>query len=157
LAGALQLDAKTRQVLKIDAVLHDIGKIAVPGRILDKDGLLSTEEYVLVKEHPQTGADIIADIPAYEAVRPAILYHHEHWDGSGYPAGLQGEDIPLLTRILTIADVYDALLEDRPYRKGLGREEIRAYFKAERGKLFDPELADAFMQSLLSKSAEDGQ
>ncbi|MFA5180916.1 MAG: HD-GYP domain-containing protein [Syntrophales bacterium] len=157
LAVALQMDEKTRKELKIAAVLHDIGKIAVPGRILDKEGRLSGEEYGLVKEHPQIGADIIADIPAYEAVRPAILYHHEHWDGSGYPEGLKGEDIPFLARILTIADVYDALLEDRPYRKGLGREEIRAYYEAEKGKLFDPKLAEVFIRSLLSKSGEDDQ
>jgi len=157
LAGALQLDEKTRKELKIAAVLHDIGKIAVPGRILDKEGRLSAEEYGLVKEHPQTGADIIADIPAYEGVRPSILYHHEHWDGGGYPGGLKGEDIPFLARILTIADVYDALSEDRPYRKGLEREEIRNYFEAEKGKTFDPELADVFIQSLLSKSGEDGE
>lgn len=149
LAVALPLDEKTRKELKIAAVLHDIGKIAVPGRILDKEGHLSAEEYDLVKQHPQTGADIIADIPAYEGVRPAILYHHEHWDGGGYPEGLKGENIPFLARILTIADVYDALLEDRPYRKGLGREEIRAYFEAERGKIFDPELAEVFIQSFL--------
>lgn len=159
LAGALHMDEKMGKELKIAAVLHDIGKIAVPGRILDKEGHLSAEEYGFIKQHSQTGADIIADIPAYEGVRPAILYHHEHWDGGGYPEGLKGEDIPFLARILTIADVYDALLEDRPYRKGLGREEILAYFEAEKGKIFDPELADVFIKSLLSlsKSREDGQ
>lgn len=157
LAVALHLDEKMRKELKIAAVLHDIGKIAVPGRILDKEGHLSAEEYDLVKQHPQTGADIIADIPAYEGVRPAILYHHEHWDGGGYPEGLKGEAIPFMARILTIADVYDALREDRPYRKGLAREEIRAYFEAERGMIFDPELADVFIRSILSKSLEDGQ
>jgi len=157
LAVALHMDEKTSKELKIAAVLHDIGKIAVPGRILDKEGCLSEEEYDLAKQHPQTGADIIADIPAYEGVRPAILYHHEHWDGGGYPEGLKGEDIPFMARILTIADVYDALREDRPYRKGLGQNEILAYFEAETGKIFDPELADVFIRSMLSKLWEDGQ
>lgn len=157
LAVALQMDAKASKELKIAAVLHDIGKIAVPGRILDKDGHLSAEEYGLVKQHPQTGADIIADIPAYAGVRPVILHHHEHWNGGGYPEGLKGEDIPFLARILTIADVYDALLEDRPYRKGLDRQEIRAYFEAERGKTFDPELADVFIRSQLLESSEEDQ
>jgi HD-GYP domain-containing protein (c-di-GMP phosphodiesterase class II) len=155
LAVAMHLDEKTRKELKIAAVLHDIGKIAVPGRILDKEGHLSAEEYDLIKKHPQTGADIIADIPAYGGVRPAILYHHEHWDGEGYPEGLKGEDIPFLARILTIADIFDALREDRPYRKGLSWKEIRAYFEAERGKIFDPDLADVFIRSILSKSWED--
>ena len=157
LAVAMQMDEKMRKELKIAAVLHDIGKIAVPGRILDKEGHLSAEEYDLIKKHPQTGADIIADIAAYEGVRPAILYHHEHWDGGGYPEGLNGEDIPFMARILTITDVYDALREDRPYRKGLSRGEIRAYFEAEKGKIFDPELVDVFLRSILSKSWEDGQ
>jgi hypothetical protein len=148
LAEALKLDEKKRKEIRIAAVLHDIGKIAVPGRILDKNGCLSAEEYRLVKAHPQTGADIIADIPAYDEVRPAILHHHEHWDGSGYPAGLKGEAIPFLARILTIADVCDALSEDRPYRKGLEPEEIRAYFEAEKGKIFDPELAAVFIKTL---------
>jgi HAMP domain-containing protein len=148
LAKALNLDEKTRKEIRIAAVLHDIGKIAVPGQILDKNGYLSAEEYGLVKAHPQTGADIIADIPAYDEVRPAILHHHEHWDGNGYPSGLKGEAIPFLARILTIADVYDALSEDRPYRKGLGKEEIRAYFEGEKGKIFDPVLAALFIKTL---------
>ena len=157
MAGALQMDEKTCKEIKVAAVLHDIGKIAVPERVRDKEGCLSAEEYGLIKQHPQTGADIIADIPAYEGVRPAILYHHEHWDGGGYPQGLQGENIPFLARILTVADVYDALQADRPYRKGLDKEEIRAFFEAEKGKIFDPELADIFIQSLLLKSSETDQ
>jgi len=120
--------------LMISAILHDIGKIAVPESILDKPGKLTEEEYALVKKHSETGADIIASIPSYQTILPGILHHHERWDGSGYPRGLKGEDIPWFARIICIADVYDALSEDRPYRKAWNKKQIINFLKNKKAR-----------------------
>lgn len=133
------------RALTISAILHDIGKIAVPEQILDKPGKLTDEEFDIVKKHSQAGADIISSIPSYETILPSILHHHERWDGKGYPKGLESKDIPLFARIICIADVYDALTEDRPYRKAWSREEVRQFFEEQKGKMFDAELVDIFL------------
>jgi len=134
--------------LNISAILHDIGKIAVPEQILDKPGRLTDEEFAVVKKHSQTGADIIASIPSYETILPGILHHHERWDGTGYPTGLQGKNIPLFARIICIADVYDALSEDRPYRRAWDKDQIVRFFEDQKGKMFDPELVDVFLKTI---------
>lgn len=133
------------RVLTISAILHDIGKIAVPEQILDKPGKLTDEEFAVVKKHSQAGADIISSIPSYETILPGILHHHERWDGTGYPAGFGEKNIPLFARIICIADVYDALTEDRPYRKAWGREDVLKFFEEQKLKMFDPELVDIFL------------
>jgi HD-GYP domain-containing protein (c-di-GMP phosphodiesterase class II) len=143
------------RILVVSAILHDIGKIAVPEQILDKPGKLTDEEFDIVKKHSQTGADIIASIPSYETILPGILHHHERWDGKGYPKGLQGENIPLFARIICIADVYDALTEDRPYRKAWSEEEVLKFFEEQKLKMFDPELVDIFLNFLKFKKAFD--
>ncbi len=142
----LHLSDNQMRVLTISAILHDIGKIAVPEQILDKPGKLTDVEFAVVKKHSQTGADIIASIPSYETILPGILHHHERWDGTGYPAGLGEKNIPLFARIICIADVYDALTEDRPYRKAWNREEVRQFFEEQREKMFDAELVDIFLK-----------
>lgn len=142
----MRLNEDQMRVLTISAILHDIGKIAVPEQILDKPGKLTDEEFAVVKKHSQAGADIISSIPSYETILPGILYHHERWDGGGYPEGLQGSSIPLFARIICIADVYDALTEDRPYRKAWSREQVRQFFEEQKGKMFDSELVDIFLK-----------
>ena len=141
----LNLNEDQMRVLTISAILHDIGKIAVPEQILDKPGKLTDEEFTVVKKHPQAGADIIASIPSYETILPGILHHHERWDGTGYPKGVGGNDISLFARIICIADVYDALTEDRPYRKAWSQEQVLQFFEEQKGKMFDSELVDIFM------------
>lgn len=142
----MNLSDDQMRALAVSAILHDIGKIAVPEQILDKSGKLTDEEFAVVKKHPQAGADIISSIPSYEKILPGILHHHERWDGTGYPKNVGGKDIPLFARIICIADVYDALTEDRPYRKAWNREEVFKFFEEQRGRMFDPELVDILLK-----------
>ncbi len=132
--------------LSIAALLHDIGKLGIPETILDKPGRLTEEEYAVIKTHPGVGADIFGHIPDNPEVVQGILYHHEQWSGGGYPEGLQGEDIPMVARVLCVADVYDAISADRPYRKGMTRGEVVSFFKEKREIMFDPQLTDLFLE-----------
>lgn len=143
--GMNEVDVRT---LSFSAILHDIGKIGISERILDKPGKLTEDEYAIIKEHPATGARIISDIPSYESILPGILYHHEHWDGSGYPEGLRGEEIPLASRIITVADVFDAITADRPYRKGLRGEEAQEFMRSQSGALFDSMILQLLLEIL---------
>jgi putative nucleotidyltransferase with HDIG domain len=146
IAIEMQLDEEKIRTLTISAVLHDIGKIAVPEQILDKPAKLTLNEFDIIKTHPVVGAKIISDIPAYENILPGVLYHHEHWDGSGYPEGIKGQQIPLNSRIITVADVFDAITDDRPYRKGMNYNEAILFMKDQKGKLFDAEIVDIFIE-----------
>jgi putative nucleotidyltransferase with HDIG domain len=131
------------------ALLHDIGKIGVPDNVLLKPGPLSDEEWVIMKKHPEIGAAIMSQI---NYLIPAIdipLCHHEKWDGSGYPRGLKGEEIPLTARIFTVVDVWDALTSDRPYRPAWSRDKVIEYIKARAGSEFDPAVVDVFMTMVL--------
>lgn len=150
LGGRLGFNEEQMRLLSISAILHDIGKIAIPEIILDKPGLLTPEERVIVEQHPERGVEIIGDIPAYRDLLPGILYHHEHWDGSGYPSGLHGPDIPLNARLIAVCDVYDAITDDRPYRKGMSGDDAVRFMISQKGKLFDPELVDVFLDSISS-------
>ena len=128
------------------ALLHDIGKMAIPDGILLKPGPLTDDERELIKKHPVYAYDMLKQI---DFLLPAIdipHYHHEKWDGTGYPEGLRGESIPFPARIFPVIDVYDALVSNRPYRKALPPEEVRERIKADSGKHFDPQVVDAFMQ-----------
>lgn len=140
----LQFNEEQMRVLSIAAILHDIGKIAVAEQILDKPGKLTDEEFDEIKKHPWAGTIIISSIPSYGTILSGILYHHERWDGTGYPEGLKGENIPLYARIICIADVYDALTADRPYRKAWNREQTLLFFEEQKEKMFDPQLVDIF-------------
>lgn len=117
--------------LRLGCLLHDIGKVAVPDSILLKPGRLSTEEMEIVRQHPVTGEKICASLKSLRRILPMIRHHHERMDGSGYPDGLSGEQIPLRARIVQIADVYDALIKDRPYRAGLSSEEALQILRRE--------------------------
>lgn len=127
------------------ALLHDIGKMAIPDSILLKPGALTQDERELIKQHPKFAYDMLKRI---EFLRPAIdipYCHHERWDGTGYPRGLKGEEIPFAARIFPVVDVWDALTSDRPYRKGVPPEEVRERIRAEAGGHFDPQVVDAFL------------
>jgi len=128
------------------ALLHDIGKIGIPDSILLKEGGLTEEERALIREHPNMAKRMLKDI---EFLWPAIdipYCHHEKWDGSGYPRGLKGMDIPFAARVFAVIDVWDALISDRPYRKGLPYEEVRQRIKVDAGKHFDPNVVRAFLE-----------
>jgi diguanylate cyclase (GGDEF)-like protein len=128
------------------ALLHDIGKLAVPEHILSKPGPLTQEEFQKIRIHPQVGSDIIAAVPFPYPVAPLILSHHERWDGRGYPAGLKGEDIPLGARILAVVDYFDALTSERPYHKAMSSEAAIGLLRQEAGKALDPILVDGFIR-----------
>jgi len=123
LGSSLDLPEEELQDLRIACLLHDIGKVAVPDEILLKPGALNAEETEIVRQHPVIGENICAPLKSLRRILPAIRHHHERMDGSGYPDGLRGHEIPLLARILQIADIYDALVTDRPYREALSSED----------------------------------
>lgn len=130
------------------ALLHDIGKIGIPVSILDKPGKMTDEEYRIIKEHPRMGARILEPIAAYAQVIPMVLQHHEWLNGNGYPDGIAGEEISLGGRILAVADVFDALISDRPYRKGMELERTVEIIKKESGDQFDRDVVQAFLKGI---------
>lgn len=147
-ARALKWDADQLRWLQFGAVLHDIGKIIVPDQILKKAGPLSDEEWKLMRQHTVAGARIIASVKHLRPTLPYILYHHERWDGQGYPKGLKGAAIPIQARLLTLADVYDALTTRRPYHPARSHEEVIQFIHNQAGKMFDPQLALLFIRVL---------
>lgn len=137
------------------ALLHDIGKMGVPDTILFKPGKLTDEEWVAMKRHTVFAQEMLLDIGYLRDALDIPYSHHERWDGSGYPQGLKGEEIPLAARIFAVADVYDALTSDRPYRKAWAKEKAVAYIREESGKLFDPNVVDIFLKfHLATKTLE---
>lgn len=138
--------------LKRGALLHDIGKMAVPDHILGKEGPLNDDEWAIMRRHPIDAYEMLSKI---KYLRPALAIpcsHHERWDGSGYPQGLQGEDIPLPARIFAVVDVWDALISDRPYRTARTIDETIEYLRANAGTLFDPEVIEAFLSIVNEES-----
>ncbi len=144
----LGLDEENMEYLRFGAVLHDMGKIGIDENILSKPAKLTPEEYEQVKKHPEIGAHIIEGVEFLEKVKPIILGHHERYDGKGYPQGLKGEEIFLLTRIMSVVDAYDAMTSDRPYAKAKSREKAIEELVREKGKQFDPEITDVFLKIL---------
>ena len=133
-------------------VLHDVGKIGVPDSILSKPGKLTDFEYEIVKQHPRIGFEILEHLKQLSYVLPGVLHHHEAYNGSGYPAGLAGEDIPLHGRILAVADAYDAMTSNRPYRSGMPHKKAEAILRAEAGKTWDSSIVDIFLECLAQES-----
>jgi HD-GYP domain-containing protein (c-di-GMP phosphodiesterase class II) len=154
---SLKLSETDLRDLSLSAILHDIGKIGVPENILDKPAKLSDSEYEIIKHHPPEGAKIIGVIPSHESILSGILYHHERWDGGGYPSGLVANEIPLQSRIITVADVYDAITAERPYRKGMEKEKALEFMIENSGKLFDPELVEIFLKILFEEKDEENK
>jgi len=129
-------------------LLHDIGKMGIPDEILHKPGPLTPEEWMIMKQHPIFAYQLLKPITYLEKAIEIPYCHHERWDGSGYPRGLQGEQIPLAARIFMVVDVYDALRSDRPYRTAWSEEETRNYIKQNAGTLFDPRIVEQFLKLL---------
>jgi HD-GYP domain-containing protein (c-di-GMP phosphodiesterase class II) len=127
--------------------LHDIGKIGIDDAVLRKPGKLTNEEFEHIKEHPELGYRILADIKQLADVLPAVLHHHEQWDGRGYPFKLSGELIPMIARIVAVADAFDAMTSDRPYRPGMAIEKVDEIFTSGRGRQWDPEVVAAYFSA----------
>ena len=144
LADSMGMDSRSLFWFRLGALLHDIGKIIVPTEVLNKDGPLSPEEWAIMKRHPEAGLELVADIDFPGDVRSVIRNHHERWDGTGYPDGLAGEEIPFAARILCVADVYDALTTARSYRDSLPHARAVEEMRASKGQ-FDPQLLEAFL------------
>jgi putative two-component system response regulator len=145
LAQSVGVGEEDREILGKGALLHDIGKISVPDAILEKPGRLTTEEYDLVKDHTRQGAHIIEPLHSLRDAVPLVRWHHERLDGRGYPDGLRGDQIPLLVRILSVADVFDSLASDRPYRARMPLDlALEILLENARGGGLDPELVDQF-------------
>jgi putative nucleotidyltransferase with HDIG domain len=161
LARELGLDREQRQAVELAGLLHDVGKIGIPEAILNKPDKLCAEEAAVIRTHPAKGADIIRNIANIErlvsmdCIVSAVRHHHETFDGRGYPDGLAGVEIPLEARLLAVADTYDAITSDRPYRKGGSPERAASEIIGNRGTQFDPECADAFEAALAAGRLAD--
>ena len=140
----MKLSEQELQALVIAGNLHDIGKVGIPNSILDKPGLLDDQEYREVQKHPQYAATILKPLSGFEEVNEAVLYHHERWDGCGYPEGLKGEDIPLLARILHLCDLADALIHLKPVPEHRATDKVRYVIEDGFGSYFDPDLSRFF-------------
>ncbi|WP_299693563.1 two-component system response regulator [uncultured Vibrio sp.] len=151
LGKALGMTGEDAETLRDAAPMHDIGKIGIPDRVLLKPGKLDADEWAIMQKHVEYGLEILGAQSNSKLMRMAnqvIRYHHEKWDGSGYPNQLAGEDIPLVGRIAAVADVFDALTEERPYKKAWTTDEVLAFFEAQKGKHFDPRIVDLLFENL---------
>jgi diguanylate cyclase (GGDEF)-like protein len=148
LADQLGLGSEERQSIELAGLLHDVGKIGVPGTILRKPGPLTSDEYDAIKQHPALGDAIVRDLPNVEAVKAGVRHHHERWDGTGYIDGLAGEDIPLIARIVSVADAFSAMTTTRPYRKALTVSEALHRLREAAGTQLDPRLVTAFVDAV---------
>jgi putative nucleotidyltransferase with HDIG domain len=148
----LGLEGDALQALEYGGILHDIGKIGIPDAILEKRGSLAPAEMALVRDHPRIGAAIVAGVDFLEAAIPAIRSHHERWDGSGYPDSLAGEAIPLVARIVNIADTYDACTSRRPYQDPISSDVVIAILEGLKGAQTDPAVHAALLRALRRRS-----
>jgi HD-GYP domain-containing protein (c-di-GMP phosphodiesterase class II) len=144
-ATELGLDESAHSDIEVAALLHDIGKIGIPDAILNKPAKLSDEEYAVMKKHPEYGWAVLRHVPGMERASLMILHHHESFDGRGYPAGLKGDEIPVISRIVSVIDAFDAMVSNRPYRAGLPVEEAIRRLVVDRGRQFDPDVVDSFL------------
>jgi hypothetical protein len=142
---AMNLNAQELAALEVGALLHDIGKVGVSDAILRKNGPLTDDEWAEMKKHPEIGYQLTSGIPFLHAASPVVRHHHERWDGKGYPDGLAGEAIPLVARIFSVADSFDAMISDRPYRRGMPYEGAVRELQRVAGIQFDPQVIDAFL------------
>jgi putative two-component system response regulator len=146
LGQALNWSLEDMIILEFGALLHDVGKIVIPEAVLNKPGELTPGEVEIMRGHAKAGAHILESVSHLRSAVPYVLYHHEKWDGTGYPEGLLGEDIPREGRLMAIVDVYDALVSDRPYHQGLPSHEVLDILKRGSGKHFDPHMLHTFCQ-----------
>jgi putative nucleotidyltransferase with HDIG domain len=134
--------------LALAAKLHDIGKVAIPTEILNKPSRLTEEEYKIIKTHSKWGYDLLSRSKIFHEARMGVLYHHERYDGLGYPMGLKGEDIPMMAQIITVADAFEAMTSDRSYRKAMSKEKAMKILIQDKGKMFNPDLVDVFVEMI---------
>jgi HD-GYP domain-containing protein (c-di-GMP phosphodiesterase class II) len=146
LGVSLKLRENKLNELSLLSALHDIGKIAIPDEILMKKGKLTDEEWIIIKRHPEVGYNISGSSPHLIPIADAVLAHHEWWNGSGYPRGLKGEDIPLTSRIISIIDAYDVMTHERSYKKAVSRQDALEELRRCAGTQFDPSLVEIFTQ-----------
>jgi HD-GYP domain-containing protein (c-di-GMP phosphodiesterase class II) len=149
-AEALNLSQDRIATIRAAGLLHDIGKVGIPDSILNKKGALNKEEWEAVRVHPELGVEILKYITDLVSCLPAILHHHEHYNGKGYPSGLKESSIPIEARILAVADAYDAMTSSRPYREQLSSQQALNELKRCAGTQFDPELVDTFCKIIES-------
>ena len=143
---AMGLSAKDLQIMHRGGLLHDIGKIGTPPGILDKPGKLDSEETQIMRDHVRIGLRILEPIPGFREALPIVAQHHEAFDGSGYPEGLAGENISLYARIFAVADTYDAITSNRPYRQGLPKEKTLEIIQQNSGGQLDPKVVEVFVR-----------
>ncbi|MBI4684999.1 MAG: HD domain-containing protein [Nitrospirae bacterium] len=148
IAKEMGMDTTEIDNLKVAALIHDIGKIGTYDYLLDKSDMLTDEEFKLIQMHPSTAVDILNDIKQLKDILPIIKHHHERYDGTGYPEALKGDEIPIGARILCVADSFDAMTADRPYRQSLGMEYAKSELKRCSGTQFDPEIVDTFLRMI---------
>jgi len=146
MAVKTELGDQVAEQYHVAGLVHDVGKIGVPEAVLQKSGRLTDGEFEQIKRHPVIGYEILNDIARLTDMLPGVLYHHERWDGKGYPHGLSGADIPLIGRVLAVADTFDAMSSTRSYRPSIGRAKVLEEIRQCAGTQFDPELAEIFLQ-----------
>jgi HD-GYP domain-containing protein (c-di-GMP phosphodiesterase class II) len=155
MANHLELGETEKKALQWASILHDVGKIGVPENILNKKGRLDDKEYEIIKKHPAKGYNILRPLEQLSGALPGILHHHERYDGTGYPKGLKGEEIPLQARIIAVADTFDAMTSERAYRPAKSHEEAMAIIENVAGAQLDPYLVSV-LKDALTKDLEPG-
>ena len=145
-ARRMRLPAGAVETIRAAALLHDVGKIGIPDAILAKSGPLTAEEFEIIQRHPELALDILGHLRTLRSERPIILHHHERYDGTGYPAGISGDRIPLGARIVAITDALDTMLSARSYKQPYSIDRIRADFEANAGRQFDPDVVDVTLR-----------
>jgi diguanylate cyclase (GGDEF)-like protein/PAS domain S-box-containing protein/putative nucleotidyltransferase with HDIG domain len=154
IAEEMRLDEETQQTIEVAALLHDVGKIGIPDHILRKPGKLTESEFAAIKQHPTLGAVMVSAVPGFENTLDAVKYHHERWDGKGYPSGKASTDIPFLARIIAAADAFSAMTTDRPYRSGMSEEIALKIIEEGAGSQWDPACAAALIAARRRLSCE---
>ena len=152
---SLNLSKRELDDLRLLARLHDIGKVGILEEGKIKDEFIFLESSNVMKKHPEIGYRIVQSVPELAGIANFVLHHHEHWDGSGYPQGLKGDEIPLLSRMISIVDAYTIMRTEKPYGKGMSKEEAILELKRYGGTIFDPELVEIFIEKVLSVEGND--
>jgi putative two-component system response regulator len=145
LAQGMNFSSTELEYIQYGTLLHDIGKLGIPEKIMQKPGRLTPYEYQIVRQHPVYAHEWLIHKPELQPAKVIPLFHHERWDGSGYPYGLKGKEIPKLARVVAVVDVWDAITSDRPYRKAMSEDEAVSLITSSSGKHFDPDVVDTFM------------
>jgi putative nucleotidyltransferase with HDIG domain len=154
IASALQMDDEDVHRIRVAGLLHDVGLVSVPAEIINKRDHLTSEEWNRIKEHPEISESILRHVSSLESFLPVVRHHHEHFDGAGYPDGLSGKEIPIGARIIAVADAFQAMTCDRPYRDALSVEQALVELQLGAGSQFDPRVVEAFIAILRPPQAK---